>query len=505
MSSPSPAPGTASQDPFDDARAELDVLITRLRSKKVSSMEHSEVEALVEKEGREVLRLLYQGFLDLRASKEVPKPVAGVDGVARTHQRATSRAMTTVFGDVEVKRLHMTAREAAGGLHPLDVELNVPPEQQSHHVQRRVGWLAANEPFNAVVESLGETCGAEVAKRQVEFLTRRAAQDFEAYYEESDPEPLTAGQLMVLTFDGKGIVMRPDGLREATRRAAEKAKPHLDHRTSPGEKKDRKRMAEVAAVYGLDPVPRTVDDILAELGGTHKPRPRPSGKRVWASVVKDPDDVIRDAIYEALGRDETIEHTWVILIDGQDEQLRAVKRQVNATGIKPVFVLDLIHVLEYLWKAAWCLFDTGDNEAEAWVTERLRRLLEGDSSGVAAGIRRSATKRGLDAEQRKNMDKCADYLLKYRSMLKYDEFLAAGFPIATGVIEGACRHLVQDRMDITGARWGLDGAESVLRLRSLRSSGDFNDYWKFHLAQERQRNHLLRYADHEFKHLREAA
>lgn len=505
MSAPSSPTPSSAPDPFDSARAELEVVIARVKSRKVAGMQHSEVEALVEKEGRKVLLDVYQGYLDVQAQGESGDAFTGADGVERGHQRETSRVLTTVLGDCTVHRLHMTARDASGGLHPLDVDLNLPPEQQSHHVQRRVGWLAANEPFNAVVESLTETCGAEVAKRQVEFLTRRAAEDFEAYYEGSDPAPLTAGQLMVLTFDGKGIVMRPDGLREGTRRAAEKAKPHLEHRTSPGEKKDRKRMAEVAAVYGLDPVPRTVDDILEELDGKHKPRPRPVDKRVWASVVNDPDYVIRDAIYEALGRDEDVEHTWVILVDGQDEQLRAIKRQVVASGIKPIYVLDLIHVIEYLWKAAWCLFEKADPDADTWVTERLRRLLEGDCSGVAAGIRRSATRRRLEPDQRKNMDKCADYLLKYKKMLKYDEFLAAGFPIATGVIEGACRHLIQDRMDITGARWSLDGAEAVLRLRSLRSSGDFDAYWQFHLAQERKRNHLSRYAEHEFTHFREAA
>lgn len=469
-------------------------------------MQHSEVEALVERDGREILRLLYQGYLDVSAARETAEPVVAADGVARTQKRPTQRVMTTVFGDVTVKRLHMTARDVSGGLHPLDVGLNLPPEQQSHHVQRRVGWMAANESFGAVVESLTETCGAEVAKRQVEFLARRAAEDFEAYYENSEPEALSAGQLMVLSFDGKGIIMRPEGLREATRLAAEKkGKNMLDHRTSPGEKRNRKRMAEVAAVYGLDPQPRTADDILAELDGNHKPRPKPAGKRVWASVVKDTKEVVEAAFYEALGRDEKARHTWVILIDGGPDQLRVIKRQIVASGIKAVLVLDVIHVLEYLWKAAWCLHETGDPAADAWVTERLRRLLEGDVSGVAAGIRRSATKRALEPAARAAMDDCADYLLKHKDMLRYDEYLAKGYPIATGVIEGACRHLVQDRMDVTGARWGLEGAEAVLRLRSLRSSGDFDGYWDFHLAQERQRNHLDRYADSEFTQFREAA
>ena len=124
-------------------------------------------------------------------------------------------------------------------------------------------------------------------------------------------------------------------------------------------------------------------------------------------------------------------------------------------------------------------------------------MLRGKAVHVAAGIRRSATKRGLAAAARKPADKCADYLLKYAGYLRYHEYLAAGLPISTGVIEGACRHLVKDRMDITGARWDLICAEAVLKLRALRSSGDFDEYWTFHERLEQQRNHAERYANAE--------
>ena len=122
-------------------------------------------------------------------------------------------------------------------------------------------------------------------------------------------------------------------------------------------------------------------------------------------------------------------------------------------------------------------------------------ILRGQSSTVAAGMRRSATLRQLSASARQPLDQCADYLLKYRAYLRYDQYLAAGRPIATGVIEGACRYLVKDRLELTGARWRLSGAEAVLRLRSLRASGDFDEYWDYHLAQEFARTHAARYAE----------
>jgi hypothetical protein len=173
---------------------------------------------------------------------------------------------------------------------------------------------------------------------------------------------------------------------------------------------------------------------------------------------------------------------------------RRLERKKTHEELKLTIVLDLIHVLEYLWKASLAFCDEGTRERDDWVSLRLLRVLKGHASHVAAGIRRSATLRGLTPEQREAADTCADYLLNHTPYVRYHEYLEAGLPIATGVIEGACRHLVKDRMELTGARWSLAGAEAVLRLRALRSSGDFEPYWRFHEAQEYQRNHAALYA-----------
>src|SRR5262249_32349938 len=156
---------------------------------------------------------------------------------------------------------------------------------------------------------------------------------------------------------------------------------------------------------------------------------------------------------EATQRDPKQTKQWVSLVDGDESQLNTLKLAAKEYGVSLVIILDIIHVLEYLWKAAWAFHDEGDSAAETWVKQRLAEILRGNSSSVAAGIRRSATLRGLDAKKRTPIDKCADYLLKYAKYLRYDQYLARGYPIATGVIEGACRYLVKDRMEITGARW----------------------------------------------------
>ena len=328
--------------------------------------------------------------------------------------------------------------------------------------------------------------------------------DFETFYAGRPPADITseANKLLVLSFDGAGIVMLPKDLREATRRAAEAqaSEPRWPpKRLKRGQKRNRKRMAEVAAVYALEPHVRVPADIVRELRPvqdveSERRRPKPSGKRVWASVERDAEKVIEEAFEEASRRDPERKRRWVVLVDGQEGQLSLIETVAARIGVEITLVLDIIHVLEYLWRAAYCFHPDGSHEAEQWVQKRLLMLLSGTSpSDVAAGMARSATLQGLT--KREAVEECADYLCKYRDLLGYAQALADGLPIATGVIEGACRYLVRDRMDKTGARWSLAGAEAVLKLRALRANGDFDDYWRFHLEAEHRRNHATHY-DH---------
>ena len=173
--------------------------------------------------------------------------------------------------------------------------------------------------------------------------------------------------------------------------------------------------------------------------------------------------------------------------------ISVLRRLAKHKGLDLTIIVDLIHVSEYLWDAGRAFHPEAGPELESWVQHHLLEILRGKAGLVAGGMRRSATRRRLLGATRKPVDACARYLLAYAPYLNYHRYLAQGLPIGTGVIEGACRHLVKDRMAVTGARWSLTGAEAVLRLRALRSSHDFDQYWTFHEAQEYQRNHQARY------------
>ena len=482
-------------------------------------MSESDLERELHRRGQELIRKLLQGHLDQRSPGEAAGPVEGADGVERSERRVHERRLETTFGTVQVERVGY-ARAGHDSLHPLDAALNLPVERYSLEVRRRVAEAAASRSFDEALFELSRHTGAEVPKRQAEQLAVRAAEDFDAFYEArraAAGEPAPEESVVVLTFDGKGVVLHREDLREATRKAAERRRRQREQlspfkRLKPGEKKHSKRMATVAAVYAVAPFVRSPEEFLqslmprqpvaktkkaktAKTAKTPAVRPRPVAKRVWASLEREPAEVIAEAMLEAERHDPERVKRWVVLVDGAETQLDLVEAGAAAYGVDVTVVLDIIHVVEYVWKAAHAFHREGSPELTCWAWTRVRDILEGKARRVAASMRRAATVAGLSKDTRKPVDTCADYLLKYAPYLHYDRYLAAGYPIATGVIEGACRHLVRDRMELTGARWRLVGAEAVLKLRALRASGDFDAYWDFHEAREYERNHAQRYAD----------
>jgi len=491
---------TASVDKFASSREQFESIVASLESPAALRMSHAELEDHLTREGRELQRRLLQEHLDLKSGAEVRLPaVEGSDGIRRQEARVLPIGLGSVFGGVRVGRIVYQGVGVAG-LAPMDAVLNLPTGYYSYGIRKLVAEHAAKDSFEEVVAEVQSITGTTVHKRQVEALAIAAAVDFDEFYAlwPVEQAELVPWAHIVLSFDGKGIVMRREDLREATRKAAERGSRKLEKRLTKGEKRNRKRMAEVATVYAIEPFVRDAEDVVRELRPAQdvaKRRPRPSFKRVWASVVEDMTEVIDEAFCHARRLDPNPARPWVVVVDGNKDQLRAVRKAAKKHGVQVVVIIDLMHVLEYLWKASYGFHPEGSQQSQDWVTERLRALLTGHDPGqIAAGMRRSATRQNLSASQRKAVDACAQYLINNRRWIDYPTALQRGYPIATGVVEGACRYLVKDRMDRTGARWSLNGAEAVLRLRALRTSGDFPAYWSFHLERELHRNHLDLYA-----------
>jgi len=483
---------------FEGAIAELEETIRILKTGASLKKDHVDLEKLIEERQRETSRLLLEAAFVSRGPGDVGSQVKGSDEVTRTHKRERTVHMKSIFGEVELNR---TGYGAPGteSLFPLDGGLNLSGDSYSLNLRSMLCREVVKGSFDEAIAVVESHTGVAIPKRQAEELVQKAAIDFDTFYERRLLDPtervlMERQPILVLTTDGKGIVMRPEGLREATRKRAEESESHLKKRLSKGEKRNAKRMAQVASLYSIGRHERSPEQVAGVEPKSEIKPPRPVGKRVWASVEKEQDAVIKDLFNEAEGRDPDSKMDWVVLVDGQLSQLYRVQEEAARKKVKITVIVDIVHVVEYVWKAARCLYDETDPKGEEWVTEHLLQILRGNAKTAAAGMRRSATFRGLKTSERGAIDICAEYLHKNADYLEYDQHLKKGYPIATGVIEGACRYLVKDRMDITGARWGLKGAEAVLKLRSLHASGDLDEYWAFHHSLELERNHESKYA-----------
>lgn len=473
-------------------------IVSFLEASEAGGLTHQELECRLDADSRELTRQLFQDHLDLRAEREQPvAPVVDSGGVEhRFVEPGHRRLLETIFGEVTVTRLAYRAKDkGAENLHIQDAALNLPRELHSHGLRQLAAVEATRGSYEEAQAAVERGTGQALGKRQVEELARRAAADVEGFYGEVARAPAEDTDVLVISADGKGIVMRPEGLRPATRKAAEVSAHKLQTRLTRGEKKDRKRMAELTVVYDCSPVPREPSGILARREDGPKPiAPVAKAKWLTASIVEDAKDVIKAAFDEAERRDPGHLRPWVAIVDGAKHQIDVIKAEATRRGIDVPIVVDLIHVLEYLWGAARCFYAETDPVGEAFVAEKALAILEGKAGIVAGAIRRKATMLGLDAHARKKADECASYLKHKQPYLDYPTALASGWPIATGVIEGAVRHVCRDRMDVTGARWSVDGAEAVLKLRAVRANGDWAAYWRYHLAEERTRVHGTRYA-----------
>ena len=470
------------------------------------------MEALVAGRGREILRGIVQFSLDAQASAEVRLPrVTGADGVVRARaERDHCRAVVTTLGQVRVRRIaYRCGVKGAGSLFPRDGVLNLPPCGYSWPLQRLAEMFCRSGSYAQAREFVLAATGVSVGKRQLEQITAAAAADAERFCQDRNRDQAATPQAadgqdeddllpLALSADGKGVAMRPEARRRRAKAPDQRVHTFAKRRGT-GEK-GHKRMAETGCVFDVQPPdrpgpPRTPEQIMRPQPGSGKNAPVAVNRWYVTDITAGREVTIGKIFDEADRRDPGHARTWIALADGDICQLGLIQDQAAARGITITIVVDFIHVLEYLWKAAWCFHTPRDPAMEDWVIAQGLDILHGRTPQVIARIQQlaAANPPKPGSEHAKIIRKTLHYLTAKQPYLGYPRALANGWPIATGVIEGACRHLVQDRMAITGARWGLPGAQAILWLRALHASGDTDTYWNYHLTHEHQRNHLNHY------------
>ena len=365
----------------------------------------------------------------LRAAREQRRSdVTGADGKVRvTAEDGQEHTRVMIYGPVRTSRIAYR-RRGKENLYPPDAELNwATAHSYSAGVVKRVATASAIVPFEQAAAQASAQGAIRIGKRQAEQLAIGAVAGFEAFYAQRRPGASRPATGLLVTADGSAFPVLPAALRPATAKAAKaRAQAAADSGwpDDPGElRKSKKRTAGLACVADIAPAPRTAGDILAALfstgsapaaagegGGRPRQGPTAEGKTLFASARKPMGQVISDAFAEAHRRDPDHARPWFAVVDGNNAQIGVINALAAKYQVKVPILIDFIHVVSYLWKAAATFFYPGDPAARAWVKEQAAKILAGKHPGVRAGIRRRATTYGYSPAERAGADACADYL-----------------------------------------------------------------------------------------------
>jgi hypothetical protein len=465
------------------ARMQFASLEEWLYSQEVSGMDLNSVELGEELRGRELLRFLLQAHVESRGDGYVGPWIEVFDNEISevySHKRLQERKIITLFGEISVNRLGYGKRGRIS-IHPLDEQLQLPMRRYSYELQRRLVRRAVQGPFDEAIDSLCETTGVKIPKRTAEEILIDASMDFEAFYERRQGNSKDeTGSILVGSVDCKGIPMIRSEL--APRKVRRKK----------GEKPQKKKMAIVAAVFTQHPYIRTPEEVVESLFKSKEDRAKkrnsvskPQKKRVWASLETSKDSFICNVHEEMKCRDRNSKKIHVVVTDGE----RALQHRVMRIIKDATLILDLLHVLEKLWMAGHTLYGEDTQEAEDFVRQRCLRILRGGVSQVVKGLRQIITKKKLKGKKQEKLDGIAGYLYRNRRRMRYNEYLNKGLPIASGSVEGACKNLIKDRMERSGMRWSREMAEAMVKMRAIYLSGDFNEYWDYHVSRDQDRTY----------------
>jgi hypothetical protein len=486
---------TPVEDKRFDPQGCLDELQTFVRSAAGAGTPVHEVEHGL---WRRLLQLGYQlqgQFFALVGDGDQGKTVTLAEGqVVRRLPQHHRRPYQSVFGSFELDRVVYGTRESQQiEFVPLDTRLGLPAGKFSYLLQDWDQALVVENPYQQVNHVLSRILGVEQSVASLEQTTHTLATAVDDFRARQPPVPVAeAPQLMVLSGDGKGVPIR----KPAT------APPIRAHDHQRGPKPDRKKMALVGAVYQIAPYPRTPHEVVKALfhdpAATAPvratgPRPTPQYKRLRASLnwpegtppVRAAAEIFPWLVAEAQQRDPTQQCPWVVIMDGQPSLWEEVNQVLGHTPRTEI--LDLLHATGYLWEAVHLFHPAGSDRAMQLMKLLVLGLLSGVGAALIPWLLTQAEAIGLTAPHRERLEQISQYFHHNRERLHYDQYLAAGYPIASGVIEGACRQVIKDRLERTGMHWTVPGAQALLQLRCVALNGDWEAFMKHYIDQESRR------------------
>jgi hypothetical protein len=422
--------------------------------------------------GAQLLRL----FIVQRAAVRPQEPVCAPDGTRLRYQDQRPTTYFSIFGKIRFLR-HYFHTPGQKGLCPLDEELSLPPHCYSDLLRDWVEYCTTDESYDESNRVLVHILGLSLSKQALETAVAEDAADVEAFYEQkATPPPEAEGSILVVQADGKGVPMVRTEATEPTARLGK------------GQKRTKKKESVVTAIYTIEPYLRTPEQVaealVPEAGQTtpQPSRPAPVGKEVRATL-KGKDFALARLTKRVASREgEHIQHR-AALTDGAE----ALQDRILALFPGFVLVLDIMHALEYLWDAANALLGETHSDRSAWVKGHLLSILSGQTENVIQALEAQVQDPSLTDAQRQALNTTIGYYRRNSPYMRYDRYLKQGWPISSGVVEGACGHLVKDRMEQSGMRWTPSGAQAILEIRAVRVNDDWDGYQLFHRQCQHQR------------------
>lgn len=406
------------------------------------------------------------------------------NGIKRSYHSIKHREYLSIFGRIRIPRACYWAK-GRHEIYPLDAELNLPNTEYSYVLQEWGSALGSEEPYEKASNFLETVLGMPLWGSSIETIMQKACVDVPHFYKERQgPKEETEKEILVATMDGKGVIMRKDQIEKKTskkrrrkiRKIGEREKKKIE---KGNEKPGRKKMSTVIGAYTIDPHERTAENFLNKETREDK-RPHPCNKVIQATL-ESKETAMQRLKSEIEKRDPQKEKDCVALVDGEHKLRDLIKSYLPWF----VIIIDIYHVMEYLWKGAHVFHKEGSSEAKSWMTDKLTKLLLDKVEIVISELNEQL--KSLSKGKQGQLRRIITYLENGKSHMQYDKYLKKGYPIGSGVVEGACKNLVKDRMEQCGMRWTISGAEAVLSMRSLQVNGMKDGYWQYHIAQERKR------------------
>jgi hypothetical protein len=427
-------------------------------------------------------------FLEAQGNGDQGNIVTHESQTLHRSEEPVCRPLRTIFGHHQFMQFVYRASsdvKSAIVLRPVDQQLGLSTDRYSPLLQEFSMLFCCEQSFHGSVEAFAQVFGQTLSVDTLEKTSRRMATEGENFLQTLPaPPPSEEGEILVMTADAKGVPL--------VKQDAQRLLPFEDKTQRPG----NRRMATLACVYSVDRFVRTPSEIVRMLFRdpispldelAKQSRPESQHKRYFArlpSPMEGLGDELVSGSIQALAwaakevslRRRT-DQVLVRLMDGQHSQWSDADACRDDLPGQCVDILDILHVSSYVWKAAKALCSSPAEQKE-FARERLFRILSGEVAGVIMGLKQMSTRRQLSSEKAADIDTVCGYFTAHQDRMKYDEYLAAGYPIATGVIEGACRHLVKDRLERSGMKWLVEGAQAMLTLRSIKASNAWDDFHK---------------------------